>query len=77
MFCHITQNWRSRSLVSPEVIVNLIANTSTDQVLRTKAALAKAAYPLQTRITDEEFTTVKIKRRKFHGDWNYSICPPK
>ena len=29
MFCHITQNWRGRPLVSHEVIINLIANTAT------------------------------------------------
>jgi len=29
MFSHITQNWRGRPLVSHEVIVNLIANTTT------------------------------------------------
>jgi hypothetical protein len=27
LFCHITQNWRGKPLVSHEVIVNLIANT--------------------------------------------------
>lgn len=31
MFCHITQNWRGRPLVSHEVIINLIANTSAQQ----------------------------------------------
>jgi hypothetical protein len=29
MFSHITQNWRGRPLVSHEVIVNLIANMTT------------------------------------------------
>lgn len=29
MFCHITQNWRGRPLISHEVIVQLIANTTT------------------------------------------------
>jgi len=29
MFCHITQNWRGRPLVSHEVIINLISNTAT------------------------------------------------
>ncbi len=29
MFCHITQNWRGRPLVSHEVIVNLIGSTTT------------------------------------------------
>ena len=77
MFCHITQNWRGRLLVSHEVIINLIANTSTDQGLRIKAELDKATYPLQTKITDKDLATVKIKRYKFYGDWNYSIRPAK
>jgi hypothetical protein len=37
MFCHITQNWRGRPLVSHEVIVNLIAHTTTTQGLKIKA----------------------------------------
>jgi hypothetical protein len=31
MFCHITQDWRGRPLVSHEVIVQVIANTATRQ----------------------------------------------
>jgi hypothetical protein len=64
-------------LVSHEVIINLIANTSTNQGLRIQAELDNATYPLQTKITDEELASVKIKRHKFHGDWNYSIRPAK
>lgn len=29
MFCHITQNWRGRPMMSREVVVNLIGNTTT------------------------------------------------
>ena len=29
MFCHIRQNWRGRPLVSHEVIIDLISNTTT------------------------------------------------
>ena len=29
LFCHITQNWRGRPLISHELIVNLIASTTT------------------------------------------------
>lgn len=39
LFCHITENWRGRPLVSHEVIVNLIANTTTEAGLRVEAAL--------------------------------------
>ena len=37
MFCHITANWRGRPLVSHEVIVNLIGNTTTKAGLRIQA----------------------------------------
>jgi transposase len=77
MFCHITQNWRGRPLVSHEVIINLIASTGTDEGLRIKAELDTATYPLRTKVTDDELATVKIKRHKFHGEWNYSILPSK
>jgi len=75
MFCHITQNWRGRPLVSHEVIINLIANTTTDRGLKIHAELDTATYPLRTKVTDQELDTVNIKRHKFHGDWNYSIRP--
>lgn len=75
MFCQITQNWRGRPLLSHEVIINLIANTTTEQGLRIEAELDTASYPLGTKVTDEELDMVKIKRHKFHGDWNYAIRP--
>ena len=75
MFCQITQNWRGRPLVSHEVIINLIANTTTEQGLRIQAELDTAAYPLGTKVTDKQLDTLKIKRHKFHGEWNYSIQP--
>lgn len=77
MFCHITQNWRGRPLVSHEVIINLIANTSTQQGLRIKAELDQANYPLKTKVTDDELQAVQIKRHRFHGEWNYNILPAK
>jgi len=75
MFCHITQNWRGRPLVSHEVIINLIANTTTAHGLKIQAELDPATYPLRIKVTDEELDTVNIKRQKFHGNWNYSIRP--
>ena len=39
LFCHITQNWRGKPLVSHEVIVNLIANTTTQTGLTIQAEL--------------------------------------
>ena len=75
MFCHITQNWRGRPLVSHEVIINLIANTVTAKGLRIKAELDPRAYPLGIKVTDDELAAVNIKPAPFHGDWNYRVLP--
>ena len=60
MFCHITQNWRGRPLVSHEVIVNLIANTTTEQGLTIQAELDRGSYPTGIKVTDERLAAVNI-----------------
>ena len=75
MFCHITQNWRGRPLVSHEVIINLIANTATKQGLTVQAELDTETYPTGTKVTNEELAQVNLKPAKFHGNWNYQILP--
>lgn len=77
MFCHITQNWRGQPLVSHEVILNLIAATSTQQGLRIKAELDSGLYPTGIKVTDDELAAVNLKRADFHGDWNYRILPAR
>jgi Rhodopirellula transposase DDE domain len=75
MFSHISMNWRGRPLISHEVIVNLIANTTTQQGLTIKAALDTGRYPTGIKVTDQEFEKVKLRQAKFHGEWNYTIMP--
>ena len=75
MFCYITQNWRGRPLISHEVIVNLIANTATQQGLTIRAELDQRPYPTGTKVSNAELQRVQLKPHKFHGDWNYTISP--
>jgi hypothetical protein len=75
MFCHITQNWRGRPLVSHEVIVNLIANTATAKGLKIRAELDTGRYPIGIKVADDELAAVKLKPDSFHGDWNYCVLP--
>jgi hypothetical protein len=75
MFCHITQNWRGRPLVSLDVILNLIAATSTLQGLRIQAELDTGTYPTGIKVTDDELARVNLIPADFHGDWNYRILP--
>ncbi len=75
MFSHITQNWRGRPLVSREVVVNLIGATTTRQGLRIASALDENEYPLGRKVAEAEMEALKIKRDKFHGEWNYHLSP--
>src|ERR1700733_9931748 len=75
MFCHITENWRGRPLISRAVVVNLIGNTKTKTGLRINAELDTNTYKTGLKVTDEEFASIKITRSEFHGDWNYTILP--
>jgi hypothetical protein len=77
MFSHITQNWRGRPLVSHEVIVNLIANTTTRAGLTIRAELDRGTYPTGIKITNAELATLNLKLDNFHGDWNYTILPAR
>jgi Rhodopirellula transposase DDE domain len=75
MFCHITENWRGRPLVSRAVVVNLIGSTKTRTGLRINAQLDTNTYKTGLKVSDEEFATINIKRAEFHGEWNYTISP--
>jgi hypothetical protein len=75
MFCHITQNWRGKPLVSHDIIINLIASTATKTGLKIRAELDRGSYPAGVTVADEELASVNLKRATFHGDWNYAIRP--
>jgi transposase len=75
MFCHITKNWRGQPLESLDVIVNLIANTTTKKGLRIQAAIDRRQYPKGIKVEDEQLAQLQIERDPFHGDWNYTVLP--
>jgi hypothetical protein len=75
MFCHITRNWRGRPLESLEVVVNLIANTTTTKGLRVRAGLDTDEYPTGIKVDDATMESLHLIPEQFHGDWNYAIAP--
>jgi len=75
MFCHITQNWRGKPLVSHEVMVSLIGSTTTRKGLKISAELDENDYRTGIKISDKELAEVNIERNDFHGEWNYRIYP--
>jgi hypothetical protein len=75
LFCHVTQNWRGKPLASHDLIVKLIANTTTQAGLKVKAALDTDRYESGIKVSDQQLAAVRIERDEFHGEWNYSIRP--
>jgi len=77
MFCHITENWRARPLLSREVVVNLISSTKTEKGLRIQAALDEANYETGIKVSAEQLRSISINHSDFHGEWNYAIKPKR
>jgi hypothetical protein len=75
LFSFISKNWRGKPLESLEIIVNLIANTTTEKGLKVNAFADKRQYEKGLKINDEEIRNIKLIPDIFRGDWNYSIHP--
>jgi len=75
LFSFITQNWRGKPLVSHEVIVNLIASTTTEKGLTVQAKLDQAKYPSGRKVSNREIAEIDLRPDSFHGEWNYTLCP--
>lgn len=75
LFSQITINCRGQSFTSYETIISLIGNTKTRTGLRVQASLDDHKYPTGVNVSKEDFSELKIRRKRFHGDWNYSLSP--
>ena len=74
LFAFITQNWRGKPLVSYQVIVQLIASTTTDTGLTVACRLDANTYEKGIKVSDAEMATLNIQPAHFHGEWNYTIA---
>jgi hypothetical protein len=75
MFAHISMNWRGKPLVSHEVLLQLIAATTTSRGLKVRCALDTNTYPKGVKVPPAPLKEVQLTPRRFHGDWNYTIRP--
>ena len=75
LFSQITKNWRGRPLESLEVIVNLIAATTTETGLNVKCQADLNKYQTGIKVTDEEFNSINLYGDEFQPNWNYTIKP--
>ncbi len=75
MFSFVTLNWRGKPLESLEVIIDLIASTTTSTGLEVHARLDPGHYEKGIKVSDAQLAAVNIERDQFHPDWNYTIHP--
>ena len=75
LFSAITMNWRGRPLTSHEVIVELIAATTTRTGLVVHAALDEGYYPTGVKISDKQLAELPVQPHDWQGQWNYTIPP--
>lgn len=75
MFSYISKNWRGKPLITREVVVSLISNTTTTKGLKIESILDENTYEKGIKVSDEELSAISIIKDKFHGEWNYKISP--
>jgi hypothetical protein len=75
LFSFITQTWRGKPLITHQVIVNLIAATTTTTGLTVRSRLDGRHYAKGRRVSDQQLADVNLEPHAFHGEWNYTIRP--
>lgn len=75
LFSFITQNWRGKPLVTHQVIVELIAATTTRTGLQVHSRLDTRLYSTGRRVSEQELATINLEPDPWNGEWNYAICP--
>ena len=69
-------NWRGRPLISHQVVVELIAATTTATGLEVEAHLDTRSYPTKIKVTKEQMGRVRLHPpTSSNGEWNYTIEP--
>ncbi len=78
MFSFITKNWPGKPLTSYQVIVELVAATTTTETrLRILAEYDQGYYPTGAEVTDTELAGLPLRGHDRHPDWNYDLTPTK
>jgi transposase len=75
LFNHISMNWKGQPLVSMDVIINLIGNTTSQTGLKVYAMEDRNCYQTGRKIADGEMKKLNIVQEDTLGKWNYTIKP--
>ena len=75
LFSYISMNWKARPLLNVQLVVDLIASTTTTKGLRVRSKLDANKYEKGIKISENEMASLSLTRNEFHGEWNYKISP--
>jgi transposase len=75
LFSYISMNWRAKPLLTLQIVVNLIASTTTKKGLKVNAKIDESIYEKGIVVTKGELDQIEITKNEFHGEWNYTIKP--
>ncbi len=75
LFAFITQNWRRTKLLTHQVNVQLIADTTTQTGLAFHCRLDKNTHKKGVDILTQQIVRSNITQAKFHSEGNYAIVP--
>ncbi|HLC98211.1 MAG TPA: ISAzo13 family transposase [Candidatus Nanoarchaeia archaeon] len=73
MFSFISINWKGKPLRDYEIILNLIEGTKTKKGLKIKAKIDRNIYEIGKKISEKEFSEIKMKQHKINPRWNYTL----
>jgi hypothetical protein len=68
LFSYISINWRAKPLISRQVVIDLIAATTTTTGLKVYARLDTNTYPTKIQITDEQIRAIQLTGDDFHPE---------
>ena len=75
LFSFITGNWRGKPLLSHQVIVQLIAATTSSTGLTVRCELDPTPYPAGIKVSKRDLASVHRIRHEIHCESNYTIHP--
>ena len=62
-------------MATHQVIVNLIAATTTKKGLAVNSRVDDRIYAKGRRVSDKQLAFVNLEPNAFHGEWKYTIHP--
>ncbi|MBQ6119783.1 MAG: ISAzo13 family transposase, partial [Clostridia bacterium] len=77
LFSQISKNWRGRPLETIQIIVNLIASTTTKEGLTVQCTVDGNIYERGIKVSDDELKALNMMPNEWHAEWNYIIAPQR